>query len=319
MDAKRGSVWLLPLRWLGRLLAMVVFNPLAERLWAGGPVKPKGGAAAPPIQELLDKKARVMWVGAHPDDESFCGSLLAYASLKAGAPMHFVVMTRGDGGGAAIPIPEGKTVADVREGELRKVAELYKATLALNSFHNAPLPVESFPKRQELLEMWKAKEDPVAWIAREIRAFRPDIVLTFSPIYGATGHPEHQLTSRLATAAVRMAADETAALGNAPHRVAHTYYVLMRYWFLRLIGMRFDPIPYTETFEIKQPCVDGLSCFQVMADNTLPHETQRPDMGAMRGLSSLLHRQMLYRVDPWTEIYDPAEPVAKGGMGADLR
>ena len=319
MGERRKSPWLAPLRWLGRVLAYVVFNPLFERLGAGGLVAPESDGPIEPIAEQIKKGARVMWVGAHPDDEFFCGSLLAYTSIACKSPLHFVVLTRGDGGGAAIPIPEGQTVADVRAGELQKVAKLYNASLALNSYYNAPLPVESFPKRHELARMWIDKEDPALWIAREIRTFKPDIVLTFSPRYGATGHPEHQLTARFCLSAVRLAAEDNPALDGEPFKVRNTYFVLMKYWFLRLGGMRRDPFPPTDQFVIKTPCDATRTCAQVGADNTLPHETQYPDMSAMRTATSLLHKQYLHWVDPWKVQYDPLEPVAKGGMGADMK
>jgi LmbE family N-acetylglucosaminyl deacetylase len=269
------------------------------------------------LDDLLESKPRVLWVGAHPDDESFAGAVLAKASLKCGCRLHFLVLTRGEGGEFPKNLQDGRDLGVVRSDELQEVVRLYRATLELEGWFNASLPVDSFPYRHELAARWAedAGEDPALRVARTVREFRPDVVITFAPEFGATGHPEHQLASRFTSAGIRLAEDAGAALDAAPHRVPHTYYMLNRYRRLRLMGMKMDPREPTEAFDGRQECVDGRSCFQVMAANTLPHHTQNNDMRLMRLLSRFFHKVHLYKADPFTEIHDPYEEHKVRGMG----
>ncbi len=254
-----------------------------------------------------------MWVAAHPDDESFAGAILAKASLRCGNPVHFVILTRGEGGEDCRGGEPATDLGAVRAEELGRVVDLYRATLRLEGLFNAPLPFKSFPKRDELARIWSKDVDPARIIAEEIRSFRPDILLTFAPVHGTTGHPEHELASRFAMAGVRMAADAGSDLSGGPHRVPNVYFVINRYPAFRvlgrLVGLKPDPFEATEIFDARQPCIDGKRCNEVMADNTLPHATQNKDMRAMRFVARRIHRIYLRRSDPFTELWDPFEPA----------
>lgn len=276
-------------------------------------IKPTSGGQLT-LDQMLEQGARVMWVAPHPDDESMVGAILAKAGPKLGNPIHFLVLTHGDGG--ECPFPEGchPDLGTVRGAELVRVAELYKASLQHEYYWNAPLPADSFPPRHKIAERWvRENGDPTVLIAKSIRDFKPDVLLTFSPIHGFTGHPEHQLTSRFATAAVRLAADGKAELPGQAHRVDHVYFGLNRYWIMRLFGS-YDPLPPTEIFRGRQECIDGKLCTDIMAENTLPHKTQNNDMGTVRVISRMIVNLYLHKTDPFTEIYDPFEPVEAGGM-----
>ncbi|MBP7382459.1 PIG-L family deacetylase [Myxococcota bacterium] len=273
--------------------------------------RPQLGADGRPESKGLDafmsEGARVMWIAAHPDDECFCGSILARASIHYGNPLQFVLMTRGDGGECCRPQGCEPDLATVRAGEMQKVADLYRGGLAMESYFNAPLPVESFPKRHVLHGMWKEHRDPMEYLVGQIRAFKPDLVLTFEPTYGATGHPEHQLTSRLAFNAVRLAADPAFA-GEAPHKVERTYFLLNRFWLLRLAGAA-DPGPVSEVFDATVKATDVMSCVDFMVYATRLHETQANDMGTVRKLRFAFNNLSLRRVDPFTQSWDPDEPA----------
>jgi len=283
------------------------------RLTAGAP-EPRPDV--PALVDILAAGARVLWVAAHPDDESMAGSILARAGLMHGNPLHLLVLTHGEGGHDAATGKSADDLAERRAAEMAEVARLYGATLAMHRFWNAPLPVESFPPRHEIAKRWLEQGRPAQVIAQTIRAFRPDVLLTFSPVYGATGHPEHQLASRFATAAVRHAADPAYGLREEPHRVPHVYYVLNRYGAGRVFGAHTDPLRYTEALSVRDRCPDGRTCAEVMAANTRPHQTQNKDMGAVRLLSHLIRAQYVRRVDPFAEpTPDPLEPAARGGMG----
>jgi LmbE family N-acetylglucosaminyl deacetylase len=267
------------------------------------------------LDRLLDQGARLLWVAAHPDDECFSSGILAKAALKCRNPTHLLVLTHGEGGEFPRALQDGRSLAQVRRAELEEVARRYGATLELEGYLNASLPVSSFPYRHELAARWRERSDPATLIAAAIRRFRPDVLLTFPPEHGWTGHPEHQLASRFATAGVRLAADPSAPLEGQPHRVGNTFYFLHNYRFLRLLGMRPDPRRATETFDARQPCVDGRSCIQAMAELTRPHVSQDNDMKLVRFLARFMRRGYLYRADPFTEVHDPYEVHLVRGMG----
>jgi mycothiol S-conjugate amidase len=60
-------------------------------------------------------------------------------------------------------------------------------------------------------------------IVRHIRAFRPDIVVTF-PANGGYGHVDHMAIHRLTLAALTAAADPERVSDQPPHRIKKLYY-----------------------------------------------------------------------------------------------
>ncbi len=240
------------------------------------------------IDERLAKGARLLWVCAHPDDEFLTGALLARAGIHHGTPVHIVIMTRGGGGSNAI---NAEDLPATRVAEMTAVADQLNATIEIHDFWNAPLPASSFPSGPEIHKKWQATGNPTKVIADAIRAFTPDIVVTFDPTFGATGHPEHTLTSRLTTAAAaRVAADG----GPRPD----VFYALRRHWLFRLMRQA-DPGPVDGWFDGRLPCGDtGLSCQDTLVELTRKHETQAGDLDAFRKFSRFFAPLGLRRVDP---------------------
>ncbi|MCC6160156.1 MAG: PIG-L family deacetylase [Deltaproteobacteria bacterium] len=268
------------------------------------------------LDEWLDAPRRIMWVAAHPDDEGFAGPILAKAGRKSGGAVHFVVLTDAAGGECCIPGGCVPDLATVRATEIAASARLYGATLKHAPYWNAPLPGSSFPPRHEIAKRWMSQGDPTLLIAKEIREFRPDAILTLSPGRGGTGHPEHQLSARFALAAARLAATDTKELPGAPHRVERVYWVLSKLWLAEALGSA-DPEEPTEIFDIHQPCFQGRSCVDVAAQITRVHQSQANDMKGMRLLFKQLDELPLRRVNPEAELLDPMEPVGKGGMNTN--
>lgn len=261
------------------------------------------------VDKLLMDGAGVMWCGAHPDDEGLVGSILAKTGPALGNPLYFLVLTHGDGGECCIPGGCKPDLVTVRGEEMKRVAEMYKAELQHEYLYNAPLPVKSFPKRHEIAKIWNDQKDTTLICAEAIRKFKPDILFTFQPDFGFTGHPEHQIASRFATAGVRMAANEDSVINDlAPHKVPYVYYGLNKYWLFRMFG-KADPGKVTEVWDAMQPCVNGMNCRDLMAEITKCHESQARDMGAVRKMKWLIEYQYLYLTDPFTEILDPFEPA----------
>jgi LmbE family N-acetylglucosaminyl deacetylase len=167
--------------------------------------------------------------------------------------------------------------------------------------------MESFPPRQEIAKRWKSEGDPADRIADLIRRFEPTVLLTFDPDHGFTGHPEHQLTSRFATEAVRRAAK-----GADAHRVEHVYHLVNKYWFFRVIGGG-DPNDPTEIFDAHVPCGAARKmCIDVALAITRAHRSQAGDMGRVRMMRPQFGVQYLRRIDPFDPVQapDPFAPVA---------
>jgi LmbE family N-acetylglucosaminyl deacetylase len=277
---------------------------------AGAPVEALAGEKpdGERVDRLLAGGARVMWVAAHPDDEALVGAILARASLHYRDPLYMLVLTRGDGGECCRPEGCLPDLATVRGAEMADVADRYRAELQLERFWNAPLPVESFPKRQEIAKRWAAFKDPMLVIAEAVRRFKPDVLFTFSPVNGFTGHPEHQLASRFATSGVKEAAGDRDIGGMPPHKVEYVFYGLNRYWPFRLFN-RADPGPVTDTFDLSLPCAGRRTCAEVMAEISKCHRTQARDMGSVRKMKQWLEVLYLRRADPFTDAPDPFEPA----------
>jgi LmbE family N-acetylglucosaminyl deacetylase len=263
------------------------------------PVKPDGTPETVPIDQLLAQGARTMWIAPHPDDECFAGSLLARSSIYYNNPLYILTLTRGEGSKCGLKRGCSPDLATVRSQEMINAAKIYRATLQQEDFFNAPLPASSFPAVEELEKIWRQDRDPVRLIAKAIRKFKPDLILTFDPKGGFTEHPEHMLTSRLVLEAIRLAADQNVNIEDLDsHKTKRVYYVLNRYWLLLLVG-KGDYGPVTETFDADLPCQDSVSCFDFMVKATKAHRSQYEDMLMVQKHSSVFSPLNLRQVDPF--------------------
>ena len=169
----------------------------------------------------MSSRRRLMAVLAHPDDESLGvgGTLARYAA--DGVEVFLVTATRGDGGrfrGA----PQGDdrhpgpvALGAIREAELRAAA----AVLGVRE-------VSLYDYRDQHLDRADPRE-LIARIAMQVRACRPDVVVTFGPD-GAYGHPDHIAISQFTTAALVTAASRASGGGESgppPHSVSKLYYL----------------------------------------------------------------------------------------------
>jgi LmbE family N-acetylglucosaminyl deacetylase len=160
------------------------------------------------------RELALMGVFAHPDDESLGlgGTLARYAA--DGVATYLVTATAGDRGryfdNAGRPSDE--EVGRVRAGELRAAAAVLGVRdLALLGYRDGELDRT-------------APAEVVGRIAAELRRHRPQVVVTFGPD-GAYGHPDHIAISQFTCAALPVAADASAAVAGAPHRVSKLYFM----------------------------------------------------------------------------------------------
>lgn len=121
---------------------------------------------------------RVMTVFAHPDDEQLANGLITSAKA-GGAYVAQITATRGEAG-TQVPV-----VARQRDLGIIRHAEVLKNGFALGIDEQE---VWDYPDGG-LPEV--PMEELVARVAEAMARYRPDLVVTFWPASGATGHKDH--------------------------------------------------------------------------------------------------------------------------------
>jgi N-acetylglucosamine malate deacetylase 2 len=151
---------------------------------------------------------RLLFIYAHPDDESFAVAGIARMYADAGAELALITATRGDAGRAGEPpMCSREDLPATREAELRAAAAIlgigHVYLLDYVDKHLADAPPDKI--RRELIEV--------------IRWHRPQIAVTFDP-NGLNQHPDHVAIGRFAIDAI-VAADDARFYPDAgpAHRV----------------------------------------------------------------------------------------------------
>jgi LmbE family N-acetylglucosaminyl deacetylase len=157
-----------------------------------------------PLQGAALLKSDLMFVGAHPDEETGIAAVLArYAGQ--GKAVAAVYCTRGEGGGNMVGTQAGAALGILREAELRDCLE----TLGVKRVYF--LDEEDFFYTESLaatLEKW-GPEDVLGKLVRVVRSLRPDVIVTMNPAPSPGQHGHHQSAGVLATEAFAAAADPT--------------------------------------------------------------------------------------------------------------
>ncbi len=112
---------------------------------------------------------RLMGIWAHPDDEAFGTAGTMARATAAGCAVAVVCATRGEQGQIADPaLATPENLGEVRERELRAACAAVGVTdVSFLDYVDGHLP------EADTIEA-------IARIARHIRRFRPDVVITFS-------------------------------------------------------------------------------------------------------------------------------------------
>jgi LmbE family N-acetylglucosaminyl deacetylase len=166
---------------------------------------------------------------AHPDDEQLVSGSLMRA-VANGWRTGLLVTTRGEAGEIADPaLATPRTLAAVRETELRAAATLIgipRENLFLLDYRDSGMA--GTPENQHPQAAINADEDAVVGqIVRVIRAFQPTLVFTFDA-GGAYGHPDHLAIHRWTTLAFAAAgqADRYPEAGP-PYQPARLFYAVV--------------------------------------------------------------------------------------------
>lgn len=134
---------------------------------------------------------RVLGVFAHPDDEQLVTGFFSYAKQKDGA---FTVLVTGTKGEAGHQVPVVARQSDL--GIVRKAEALKNGfALGIDEQEVWDYPDGGVPE--------VPVDDIIARIDAKIVQYKPDIVVTFWPASGATGHEDHMRMGLAAEAAVK--------------------------------------------------------------------------------------------------------------------
>lgn len=184
----------------GVVLVMVIGAVLYMRSYFSAP-------EAKPVASVVGEVGakRVLGVFAHPDDEQLVTGFFSYAKEKDGAFTSLVTGTRGEAGHQAPTVARQQDLGIVREAEALKNG----FALGIDDQEVWDYPDGGVPD--------VPMEELVARIAAKIAAVRPELVVTFWPASGATGHKDHMRMGLAAETAVKQAREA----GGGPRWIAY--------------------------------------------------------------------------------------------------
>jgi LmbE family N-acetylglucosaminyl deacetylase len=183
--------------------ALILLFFAAHPALAQFPPPPGTGPGLPETVEAIDSAritTRILYVTAHPDDES--AAVLSYLARGLHADVALLSLTRGEGGQNALGPEQAPQLGLIRTQELLAATRGYGVKLYFTRARDF-----GFSKTAEETEkIWDGEvlEDMV----RVIRAFRPNIVINnWGGVH--TGHGHHQAAGILTPKAVQLAGDRS--------------------------------------------------------------------------------------------------------------
>jgi N-acetyl-1-D-myo-inositol-2-amino-2-deoxy-alpha-D-glucopyranoside deacetylase/mycothiol S-conjugate amidase len=185
------------------------------------------------------KDKTLIFVGAHPDDESFgLGGTLAKYAL-AGARVYYACATRGEVGAADPEHMQGySTPGDMRWAEMRCAANELGLTDVIHLGYRDSGMTGS-PDNQHPQALAAApSEEAAARVVRVLREARPEVVITFDPI-GGYRHPDHIAIHNATVRAFHVAGDpaQFPELGPAHQPQKLYYHVFPKRWLKAIVWL----------------------------------------------------------------------------------
>ena len=189
------------------LLAGVAFVACVLRgAYAAETAAPAPAPGAAILQDLrsFNTVATVLYVAAHPDDES--NALLAQLARGRGIRTAYLSLTRGDGGQNELGPEFGEKLGLARTYELLAARRVDGA----RQFFTRALDYGFSKDVAEALRMWE-HEKVLGDVVRVYRLFRPDVVIAgMSPVQTPGQHGQHVASAVLAIEAFKLAGDPKA-------------------------------------------------------------------------------------------------------------
>jgi len=139
----------------------------------------------------MNQQKTLVFLGAHPDDETFGpGATLAHYAL-AGVQVYVVCATRGEAGTVEPDFMKNcSTVAEVRNAEMKCAAKaLGLADIIYLGYRDSGMSGSPDNKHTEAL-MLAPVEEVAGKIVNVIRKIKPEVIITHDA-GGGYGHPDH--------------------------------------------------------------------------------------------------------------------------------
>jgi LmbE family N-acetylglucosaminyl deacetylase len=167
------------------------------------PPAPGTGPGLPETIEAIESAritTRILFVTAHPDDES--AAALTYLARGLHADVALLTLTRGEGGQNDLGPEQAPQLGLIRTQELLAATRSYGVRLYFTRAKD--FGYSKTPEETERIWGDQVLEDMV----RVIRAFRPNVVINgWGGVHGGHGH--HQASGLLTPKAVQLAADSS--------------------------------------------------------------------------------------------------------------
>ena len=179
--------------------------------------------------DAVDERLRLMTVHAHPDDESSKGAATCARYVAEGVEVMVVTCTGGEAGSILNPaMDRPEVLADmvgVRRGEMARAAEILGVRHHWLGFVDSGLPEgDPKPPLPEGCFALQPLDVPTEALVREIRAFRPHVVVTYDE-NGGYPHPDHIRCHEVSMAAFDAAGDpDRFAAAGEPWQPLKLYY-----------------------------------------------------------------------------------------------
>jgi N-acetylglucosamine malate deacetylase 2 len=153
---------------------------------------------------------RVLGVFAHPDDEQLVTGFFSYAKENDGAFTALVTGTKGEAGHQVPTVARQQDLGIVRKAEALKNG----FALGIDDQEVWDYPDGGVPEAP--------LEEIVARLAAKIVAVQPELVVTFWPASGATGHKDHMRMGLAAETAMKQVRAQAATGGyRGPRWIAY--------------------------------------------------------------------------------------------------
>ncbi|MFA5838065.1 MAG: PIG-L deacetylase family protein [Bellilinea sp.] len=143
------------------------------------------------LKEYMQRQQKLIFFGAHPDDESFGvgGTLAKYAAQ--GVNVVYACATRGEVGSVDPQfLGTFATIGDLRWAELVKAAQVLQLANVIHlGYRDSGMPGQPENHHPQALAAAPI-EEVTARAVKVIREQKPQVVVTFDPI-GGYRHPDH--------------------------------------------------------------------------------------------------------------------------------
>jgi N-acetyl-1-D-myo-inositol-2-amino-2-deoxy-alpha-D-glucopyranoside deacetylase len=181
----------------------------------------------------MGETPRMLFVHAHPDDESLNnGATIAHYAAR-GAQVHVVTCTLGEEGEvigdrwAELAVDHADQLGGFRVGELTEALRALGISAPIylggaGRWRDSGMPGTATRRRQRFIDA--DEREAVGALVAIIREQRPHVVVTYDPM-GGYGHPDHVQTHTVTTAAV--AAAGTADYPGEPWTVPKLYWTVL--------------------------------------------------------------------------------------------